>query len=363
MAYFNKKIKKILQSCKSAVIAALLWPTYTLPQVHFQFTANTGENGIIAIPAAVAPGINNVALVIGDEIGAFNPFGLCVGAVVWTGANLALTVWGDDPTTPVVDGLLVNDAISFRLWIKATDTECALTSSHFSDHNHLYLANCIKELDSLNGFMILVKTKIFLQGPFVSGPTMTTTLQKPLTSPYADAPRTITAVPSGIVDWIWIGLSAAPAGPILSCASFLLRSDGNIVDMDGTTQELKMPVLGNGAYYLHIKHRNHSLARSSMAVSLNAGSCQLYDFTLSAGYYLYGKAVQLTSGIWGVAAGDLYTDSFLTTRDYVIIYNACRSGQTGYDQADLNLDGLINEQDLQLLCQNIQLDVPVDAAN
>ena len=351
----------------AAIFLTLLFSECALGQVHFQFTANTGENGVIAIPAAVAPNINSTALIQGDEIGAFNASGLCVGAVVWTGANLALTIWGDDPITTAPDGMIANEAISFRLWRQASDMECMTVTCHFSDNNDLYAANCIKELDTLDGHMILIKTKLFLQGPFSTGPAMTTLLQQqsriPLTSPYTDAARTVTAIPAGVVDWIWIGLSGTPSGPILSRASFLLRADGQVVDVDATTSELAMPTLPAGVYYLHIKHRNHSTALSSSALTLSDTAGPLYDFGLSAGQYHNGQAVQLAAGIWGLATGDLNQDAFLTTSDYVILYNARRSGQTGYDQADLNLDGVIDDQDMALLYENIRLAVPVAAGN
>ena len=56
-----------------------------------------------------------------DWIGAFNNTGLCVGAnhlnLVEGSSFMALTIYGDDPTTPgVVDGLLPGDAFTLRLF-------------------------------------------------------------------------------------------------------------------------------------------------------------------------------------------------------------------------------------------------------
>ena len=51
------------------------------------------------------------------EISAFSPSGLCVGAAVLEGdAPCGMAVWGDDPATEEVDGLLDGEAFSLRLW-------------------------------------------------------------------------------------------------------------------------------------------------------------------------------------------------------------------------------------------------------
>lgn len=92
-------------------------------QTHFTFTANTGNNATVAIPTSANPNIGGTPLANGDEIGAFTPGGLCVGAVVWAGANTAITVWGDNDQTPAVDGITAGQTMSFRIWRQSTDTE------------------------------------------------------------------------------------------------------------------------------------------------------------------------------------------------------------------------------------------------
>ena len=84
--------------------------------LHFTSCAqNTGNNATIAIKSSGAFA-NNLALQTGDEIAVVTPSGACVGAGVWTGANLAITVWGDDGATPAVDGLQVGQEYSFQIW-------------------------------------------------------------------------------------------------------------------------------------------------------------------------------------------------------------------------------------------------------
>ncbi len=90
---------------------------------YFTFTENTGNNMTVIVPAAINPLIDGVAIENNDEIGVFTPAGLCVGGVVWDGANIAITVWGDDNQTTVVDGIKAGDTLQFRLWDASADKE------------------------------------------------------------------------------------------------------------------------------------------------------------------------------------------------------------------------------------------------
>ena len=54
------------------------------------------------------------------EIGVFTKDGLCVGAASFRNLEseirIGLAVWGDDPTTPEIDGALEGERLDFRLW-------------------------------------------------------------------------------------------------------------------------------------------------------------------------------------------------------------------------------------------------------
>lgn len=55
---------------------------------------------------------------IGDWIGAFTESGLCAGAsqITATSKPFAITLFGDDPTTPACDGFVENEPIHFKTW-------------------------------------------------------------------------------------------------------------------------------------------------------------------------------------------------------------------------------------------------------
>jgi N-acetylmuramoyl-L-alanine amidase len=117
--------------------------------VHFKFVRNTGNNATVGIPLSAQPSVNGVPLEIGDEIGAFTPAGLCVGAVVWEQKNTALTVWGDDEMTQEVDGIKPGEQISYRIWKRSTDREYQATAT-YSLGDGIYQPNAIFILSSLS---------------------------------------------------------------------------------------------------------------------------------------------------------------------------------------------------------------------
>jgi len=51
---------------------------------------------------------------------------LCVGAGCWDGTGpIEITVWGDDPNTPAVDGFVCGNIMSFRLYNYDLGVSCA----------------------------------------------------------------------------------------------------------------------------------------------------------------------------------------------------------------------------------------------
>ena len=64
----------------------------------------------VAIPVQAISGIAE-----GSIISIYNQYGLCCGAAVYQNQNLALTAFGDDPTTPAVDGMTEGEPLHFRI--------------------------------------------------------------------------------------------------------------------------------------------------------------------------------------------------------------------------------------------------------
>jgi uncharacterized repeat protein (TIGR02543 family) len=116
-------------------------------QTHFTFTSNTGNNMIVGVPASIDPIVNGTAIATGDEIGVFDG-SLCVGASVWTGSNIAITVWGQNTQTTTIDGATVGDTLKYRVWHVSTSQEIPATVTYASG-GPTYSVNGIAILSSL----------------------------------------------------------------------------------------------------------------------------------------------------------------------------------------------------------------------
>ncbi|GIR12328.1 MAG: hypothetical protein CM15mP23_09030 [Cryomorphaceae bacterium] len=80
-------------------------------QVSFE-TYNSGTNHTVMIPGSIT-----TPLLPGDQIGVFfisdDGSAVCAGASLWTGSNLQIVAFGDDTTTPELDGLEVGSPFLF----------------------------------------------------------------------------------------------------------------------------------------------------------------------------------------------------------------------------------------------------------
>lgn len=118
-------------------------------QTHFVWIENTGNNATIGVPEAAVPKIAGTPLESGDEIGVFTASGSCVGATRWEGANCAITVWGDDSQTPEVDGLLVGERLSYRVWQNSSGCEFRRVDVSYSQGDGMYHIDGVYLLASL----------------------------------------------------------------------------------------------------------------------------------------------------------------------------------------------------------------------
>ena len=113
------------------IFLLLAIPAVSSPVTHFKFTAMTGTYMVVIIQASIKPMIHGMPLEKGDEIGAFTPAGLCVGATIWDGVrNTYIAVWQDNEYTPVIDGIRIAEPISYRIWSCRTKKEYAAAATY-----------------------------------------------------------------------------------------------------------------------------------------------------------------------------------------------------------------------------------------
>lgn len=206
----------------------------------------------------------------------------------------------------------------------------------------------------------VLRAKLFLEGPYSGGGTMSTQLRTdgviPLTQPFAGAPwnypgtESVAAIPAGVVDWVLLGLRTGTSGATqVSRRAAFLKSDGTVVDVNGT-DPVAFGGVGLGHYFVVVRHRNHIPAMTASARPLNApvDSC---DLSTGPGTYFGGGAKSLGGGRSGLFSGDYSGDGFIDASDFAGPDNEIFL--SGYRRADLNLDGFIDASDFSFPDNNI----------
>ena len=199
---------------------------------------------------------------------------------------------------------------------------------------------------------ILVKVKVFLQGPY-SGTAMTTALNTgsliPLssstaynTTTYGYTNKTVTAIPNAnVVDWVLVELrtGTAAASKVETQAAFLLNN-GSIVDIDGSS-DLAFNTAAAGNYYIVVRHRNHLAVMSIGTVILPNGT--VYDFTASGQAYGSTPTVAVSTGVYAMWCGDTDGSGAVDATDRANTWNSRNT--SGYAGNDTDLSGAVDATD------------------
>ena len=214
------------------------------------------------------------------------------------------------------------------------------------------------------GQQIMVKTKIFLEGPFRNTSYMVNWLNTdgllPLLSPYGEKDkRYIDQIPTDIVDWILIEFRKQADGEAVAWKTAFLRNDGHIVADDGITEQITVHV-NEGSYYLVIHHRNHIPVMSQTPLNLQGGNSTLYDFTADENKFYGGSAgvKELAPGVWGMIAGYAVQDGGIYAEDYQEY--KIDQGKERYIITDFNMDGGVYGEDYTIyqINQGSETEVP-----
>jgi hypothetical protein len=215
------------------------------------------------------------------------------------------------------------------------------------------------------GLGVTVNTKVFLQGA-MSGSSMTTTLRNlnviPVSHPYGGSfwshtgTESVGTIPAGVTDWVLVELrdAAAPSTVIAKRAAFIL-SNGNIVDLDGVSP-VSFPAIGEGSYYIAVRHRNHLGVRTAAAQYLTSTSLQ-YNFTTAqaAAYQNTGITANaamkdMGSGVFAMWGGNVFTNTNVRysglNNDLTELLSVLGGNQNTfltnvYSNADINMNGVV----------------------
>ncbi len=199
--------------------------------------------------------------------------------------------------------------------------------------------------------------KVYLQGAV--NPNLFDLL--PFKSPYSEDVVTVSTKPINAVDWILLQLRLSNGRTIVKNRSLFLLNNGYLADETGNTN-ISLSGIIDGAYYIVLKHRNHMAIMSRTSIQFSKDQNVVYDFTTSMNKaYGYRPMVQMPSGAWAMWAGDANLDGVITALDFTLLANARSQRKSGYVLTDITLDGVVNQEDIDLLWNNAK-EAPVKQA-
>ncbi len=212
------------------------------------------------------------------------------------------------------------------------------------------------DIGAFEHHFLMTKIKVFLEGAYKNG-LMTTYLNSnnliSKKQPYNISPwnyagtESVLSVPSSIVDWVLIELrTSTGSSSTVARRAALLKSDGTIVDLDGSST-VRFDFIPNGKYYIVVKHRNHLAIMSANSVSLSETST-LYDFTDSQSKaFGINPMIKLGDTFYGMYSGDGDSNGGVSSSDRNNVWRI-ENGKSGYLKGDFDLNGTVDSNDLDL---------------
>jgi hypothetical protein len=110
----------------------------TVETVYFEKVIPSDNNMTLGIPLSAFDNLPN----IGTEVGVFDKAGQLVGCGVYTGTNMAISIWGDDNLTAKNEGLSCAHAFDLKIWNGYEEQKIAIES--WIEGDGLYKTNDIQ---------------------------------------------------------------------------------------------------------------------------------------------------------------------------------------------------------------------------
>jgi hypothetical protein len=247
-------------------------------------------------------------------------------------------------------------------WFKATSDTFVTDSDSRLTNPSLHLFYVVKAVDAWGNesvlssrvgevAYVLARAKIWLQLYYQSdADSMVCSLQRmellPFLSPYGLSARFAPYLSGQMVDWILVQLLRPDNGQLVGQKAFLLKSNGQLCDVDGQNPNIWFPGVLPGSYRLTIRHRNHLAAYARQPLFFDNESSPLVDVTADSACFLNSKAaVELEEHVWGMAGGDLNDDNVIDEADFQLWKNFAQIDARGYQAADLDADARVTTRD------------------
>ncbi|MBN2174064.1 MAG: M1 family metallopeptidase [Bacteroidales bacterium] len=249
---------------------------------------------------------------------------------------------------------------TIRVWQNQYDTTYRFTIPYEITDIELDPNNWIlNQVESIN-HLKNVDIKVYLQGPFNSSSGLMNIKLNPgyipVDQPFGQEPWNYTGIehletiPPDMVDWLLIEMrdtttaDLASQESVISRQAAILLEDGTVRQPDGKSYMQFVEAVSQNLF-VSIYHRNHLGIISSEPVVYVKGVYRV-DFTTSISKVL-GEAngySQLEENVFGMTAGDADANGEINTTDKTDTWEL-EAGESGYFQADLNLDAQTDNED------------------
>ncbi|MBT3208861.1 MAG: T9SS type A sorting domain-containing protein [Bacteroidetes bacterium] len=117
---------------------------------YFQTVKNTGSNMSLCIPKTAW----QTNPVVSTELGVFSTSGRLVGSGVYTGENLAISIWGDDEYSQEIDGMMNGENFIIKIW--NGESEETLEAESWKEGDEFFENNKISVVEKLSNTEFLI---------------------------------------------------------------------------------------------------------------------------------------------------------------------------------------------------------------
>jgi len=212
---------------------------------------------------------------------------------------------------------------------------------------------------------VSLSSQVLLEGAYEGNGLMRQIPQNliPLSQPYSSAPfnyngtETLTNIPTDMVDWVLVevrlgapNVSGDRGTVTLSSRAGILLSNGEIVDLDGSSALLFSNLIEGEEYHFCIRHRNHLDILSANFIV--AAPLINYDFSESTTQALGTDQLKLSKDGYALMfAGDYLKDGTIQNTDFDVWIENPAVLNT-YSPSDGNLDGTVQTTDFDVWSLN-----------
>lgn len=229
---------------------------------------------------------------------------------------------------------------------------------------------------SITSSIVSLDVKVLLEGAYIGSGLMHNMLNTnpqiiPLAQPYNFAPynydgdEEVSSIPADVVDWVLVELrvAATPEAALTPLEGWpkalFLKTDGSIVNLDGSS----LPQFDNlnisGNLFVVIQHRNHLDIMSASGLPL-AGGVYSFDFSTALNQAYGGGSgyKQIATGVFGMVCGDAFADGSIYVTDFTKW--AVDFGTTNtYSLSDVDMNGDVYVIDFSKWATNFGVSNPL----